>query len=63
MANPVRFGDGHVFLESYHGTVVSMTPEVAIELGRLLSEAGAESLVNKVTDPRGAVEVDPSPPD
>ncbi|MEG3179584.1 hypothetical protein [Sphingomonas sp. LT1P40] len=54
----VRVDDGHVFLESYNGTVVSMTPEVAIELGRLISDAGAESLVNKITDPGGAVEVD-----
>jgi len=42
--------DGHVFVEGYDGTVVSMTPEVAIELGRLISNAGADSLVNKVMD-------------
>lgn len=42
--------DGHVFVEGHDGTVVSMTPEVAIELGRLISNAGADSLVNKVMD-------------
>lgn len=40
--------DGHVFVEGHEGTVVSMTPEVAIQVGRLLSNAGSESLVNKV---------------
>ncbi len=49
--------DGHVFVEGHDGTVVSMTPEVAIELGRLISDAGAESLVNRITDPQGAVAV------
>ena len=33
-----------------------MTPEVAIEMGRLLGNAGADSLVNKIMDPRGPVE-------
>ncbi|MGY4396774.1 stage III sporulation protein SpoIIIAA [Sphingomonas sp. UYAg733] len=45
--------DGHVFVEGHDGTVVSMTPEVAIELGRLVGNAGAESLVNKVMDLSG----------
>ena len=36
--------DGHVFVEGHDGAVVSMTPEVAIELGRLIGNAGAESL-------------------
>ena len=42
--------DGHVFVEAYNGIVVSMTPEVAIEMGRLLGNAGADSLVNEVMD-------------
>ena len=42
--------DGHVFVEGYDGTVVSMTPEVAIEMGRLVGNAGADSLVNKIMD-------------
>lgn len=42
--------DGHVFVEGHNGTVVSMIPEVAIELGRLLGNAGSESLVNKIMD-------------
>ena len=42
--------DGHVFVEGHDGAIVSMTPEVAIELGRLIGNAGAESLVNKVMD-------------
>jgi hypothetical protein len=46
--------DGHVFVEGHEGTVVSMTPEVAIELGRLIANAGADSLVNQVID-RGGV--------
>jgi|GEM_PF-3431346 hypothetical protein len=48
--------DGHVFVEGHNGDVVSMTPEVAIEMGRLLGNAGADSLVNKIMDPRGPVE-------
>ncbi len=42
--------DGHVFIEEQDGKIVSMTPEVAIELGRLLAKAGTESLINKVVD-------------
>lgn len=42
--------DGHVFVEGYDGTVVSMTPEVALELSRLIGEAGAESLINQGID-------------
>lgn len=42
--------DGHVFVEGHDGTIVSMTPEVALELSRLIGEAGAESLVHKVMD-------------
>jgi len=49
--------DGHVFVEGHDGTVVSMTPEVAIELGRLIANAGAESLVNQVIDRGGIAEV------
>jgi hypothetical protein len=40
--------DGHVFVEGHDGTTVSMLPAVAIKLGRLLSEAGANSLINQV---------------
>ncbi len=42
--------DGHVFIEGYDGAVLRMTPEVAILLGRRLSEAGTESLINRVMD-------------
>ncbi len=42
--------DGHVFVESYDGSVVSMTPEVAIKLGRTISEAGTESLIHRVME-------------
>lgn len=44
--------DGHVFVEGHDGTIVSMTPEVAIDLGRLIGNAGADSLVNKVMEQR-----------
>ena len=40
--------DGHVFVEGHNGEIVSMLPAVAIKLGRLLSEAGASSLINQV---------------
>ena len=42
--------DGHVFVESYDGSVVSMTPEVAIKLGATISEAGTESLIHRVME-------------
>ncbi len=42
--------DGHVFVEGRDGGMISMTPEVAIEMGRMLSEAGAESLINRVME-------------
>lgn len=42
--------DGHVMIEGHDGTILTMTPEVAIHLGRLLSETGTESLINKVMD-------------
>lgn len=42
--------DGHVFVQGYDGTIISMTPEVAIEMGRLLSQAGSDSLINRVMD-------------
>jgi hypothetical protein len=54
--------DGHVFVEGYDGTVVSMTPEVAIELGRLISNAGADSLVNQVMDKDSGEEAILPPP-
>jgi hypothetical protein len=40
--------DGHVFVEGLDGVIVSMVPAVAIKMGRLLSEAGAASLINQV---------------
>ncbi len=40
--------DGHVFVEGHDGVIVSMAPAVAIKMGRLLGEAGAASLINKV---------------
>lgn len=42
--------DGHVFLEGHDGLIVRMTPEVAIEMGRMLEQAGSDSLVNRVMD-------------
>ena len=42
--------DGHVLVEGYDGKIVSMTPEVAIDLGRTISEAGTESLIDRVLD-------------
>lgn len=42
--------DGHVFVEGHDGEIVSMTPAVAIKMGRMLSEAGAASLINTVMD-------------
>lgn len=42
--------DGHVLVEGYDGDVISMLPEIAIFMGRLLSEAGADSLINRVMD-------------
>ncbi len=42
--------DGHVFVEGHDGRVISMVPELAIAMGRLLSDAGADSLINRVID-------------
>lgn len=42
--------DGHVMIEGHDGAILTMTPEVAIHLGRLLSDTGTESLINKVMD-------------
>ncbi|WP_156348298.1 MULTISPECIES: hypothetical protein [unclassified Sphingomonas] len=42
--------DGHVFVEGHDGEIVSMTPAVAIKMGRMLGEAGAASLINSVMD-------------
>ena len=42
--------DGHVFVEGHGGEVVSMTPAVAIKMGRMLGEAGAAWLINTVMD-------------
>jgi hypothetical protein len=42
--------DGRVFVEGHDGAVLTMTPEVAIALGRMLESAGTESFINKVLD-------------
>ena len=42
--------DGHVFVDSHDGEIVSMTPAVAIKMGQMLSEARAASLINQVMD-------------
>jgi hypothetical protein len=42
--------DGHVYVEGHDGTLLSMTPETAIYLGRKLESAGTESFINKVMD-------------
>ena len=42
--------DGHVFVEGYDGEIISMTPEIAITMGRFLSNAGSDALVNNVMD-------------
>ena len=42
--------DGHVFVEGHDGDIISMTPEVAIYMGRMLSEIGTDALINKVID-------------
>lgn len=42
--------DGHVFVEGHDGDIISMTPEVAINMGRLLGAAGTDSLINRVMD-------------
>ncbi len=42
--------DGHVFVEGHDGKIVSMTPAVAIKMGRILGEAGAASLINQVME-------------
>lgn len=56
LAQSIHYGDprkvwvegSHVFVEGHNGKTVSMSPAVPIKLGRLLSEAGAASLINKV---------------
>lgn len=53
--------DGHVFVEGHDGTVVSMTPDVAIELGRLIGNAGVDSLMNQVMDRAGITEIGTPP--
>ena len=45
--------DGHVFVEGHDGEIISMTPEVAIAMGRSLSTAGSDSLINRVMDDAG----------
>jgi hypothetical protein len=49
-AKRVWVEDGHVFVEGRDDVILRMAPEVAIHLGRLLSEAGADSFINKVMD-------------
>lgn len=56
MVEPIEYGgtrrvwvdDGHVFIEGHDGTVLKAKPEVAIEMGRLISQAGAESYINEI---------------
>lgn len=45
--------DGHVFVESLDGEIISMMPDVAILMGRLLSEAGADATINRIMDSNG----------
>ena len=40
--------DGYVYVEGHNGVTFVMTPEVAIAMGRFLSEAGAKSSVDKL---------------
>ena len=42
--------DGHVFVEGADGETVSMSPATAIDMGRRLSDAGADAVVNQVMD-------------
>ncbi|WP_085808436.1 hypothetical protein [Sphingomonas sp. TZW2008] len=42
--------DGHVFVEGHDGEIMSMMPDVAIKMGRMLEEAGTDSLINRVMD-------------
>jgi hypothetical protein len=53
--------DGHVLVEGHDGKIVSMTPEVAIDLGRMISEAGAESLINRVLEASSETGSQPPP--
>lgn len=46
--------DGHVYVEGHDGALLTMTPEVAIALGRKLESAGTESFINKVMDGKGS---------
>ncbi|RZL23472.1 MAG: hypothetical protein EOP64_07790 [Sphingomonas sp.] len=48
--------DGHIFVEGHDGEVVSMVPAVAIKMGRMLGEAGAAALINRVMEDGTAVE-------
>ena len=42
--------DGHVFVEAFDGDIISMLPAVAISMGQLLSEAGADATINRIVD-------------
>ena len=42
--------DGHVYVEGHDGAILIMSPEVAIELSRLLGSAGSDSLINRVME-------------
>lgn len=63
LANAKRYGnprrvwveDGHVFVEGYDGEIISMTPEIAIAMGRSLSGAGTDALINKVMETKKQV--------
>lgn len=63
MVEPIEYGrtrrvwvdDGQVFIEGHDGTILKTTPKVAIEMGRLISQAGAESYINEVMGRQGGV--------
>jgi hypothetical protein len=51
---------GNIFVKGHDGAIVSMTPEVALELSRLIGAAGAESLVSKVMTQVASRAIDPT---
>ncbi len=67
MVEPIVYGgtrrvwveDGHVFIEGHDGAVLKATPEIAIEMGRLISQAGADALINKVMHRAGGPDGQP----
>jgi hypothetical protein len=51
--------DGRVFVEGHDGAILTMAPEVAIALGRMLETAGTESFINKVLEGKGQADEPP----